>query len=52
MHKVLLDNPSWTTISDYNYLLSLVDKTIQFNDGVYKVSLVGETESLQDNWSY
>ena len=50
--KVFLDNPSWTTVSDYNYLLSLVGKTIQFQDGVYKVSLVGETESLQDNWSY
>lgn len=50
--KVFLDNPSWTTISDYNYLLSIVGKTIQFNDGVYKVSLVGETESLQNDWSY
>ena len=50
--KVFLDNPSWTNISDYNYLLGLAGKTIQFNDGVYKVSLVGETESLQNDWSY
>lgn len=52
MDKVFLDNPSWTTIADYNYLSSLVGKTIQFQDGVYRVSLVGETEALQDNWSY
>lgn len=54
MDKVFLDNPSWTTVSDYNYLLNLAttNATIQFNDGVYRVSLVGETESLQDNWSY
>lgn len=52
--KVYLDNPSWTSTSDFNYISSLVGKTIQFNDGIYKISLASSYEQLsttewQDN---
>ena len=52
--KVYLDNPSWTSNADFNYLNSLVGKTIQFSDGIYKISLASSYEQLsttewQDN---
>lgn len=52
--KVYLDNPSWTSSADFNYINSLVGKTIQFNDGIYKISLASSYEQLsttewQDN---
>lgn len=34
-----LDNPSWCPNSDYSELYSLVGKTIQFNDGIYQLTL-------------
>ena len=52
LDKVLLDNPSWTSRSDFEYLNSLVGKNIQFADGIYTLSLTGNTDAYQDNWSY
>lgn len=48
IQKVCLDNPSWITIARFNYVLSLVGKTIQFNDGFYKISLSMNYEQLGD----
>ena len=44
--KVYLDNPSWISTSDFNYINSLVGKTIQFNDGIYRISLASSYEQL------
>ena len=44
--KVYLDNPSWTSNSDFNYINSLVGKTIQFNDGLYRISLASSYDQL------
>lgn len=44
--KVYLDNPSWISNSDFNYINSLVGKTIQFNDGIYRISLASSYEQL------
>ena len=44
--KVYLDNPSWITASRFNYVNSLVGKTIQFQDGVYRIGLASSYESL------
>ena len=52
LDKVLLDNPSWTARSEFDYLVSLVGKTIQFQDGIYTVTLTGNNDAYQDNWSY
>ena len=39
IEKLELDNPSWCTTSVYNSLYSLIGKKIQFDDGVYELSL-------------
>ena len=52
LDKVLLDNPSWTARSEFEYLNSLVGKKIQFQDGVYTITLTGNNDTYQDNWSY
>ena len=52
LDKVLLDNPSWTSRNDFEYLNSLVGKTIQFQDGIYTLTLTGDNDTYQDNWSY
>ena len=52
LDKVLLDNPSWTSKTDFEYLNSLVGKNIQFEDGIYTLSLTADTDAYQDNWSY
>ena len=44
--KVYLDNPSWISNANFNYINSLVGKTIQFNDGVYRISLASSYEQL------
>lgn len=46
--KVYLDNPSWTSNSDFNYVNSLVGKTIQFNDGIYRIGLASSYDQLGD----
>ena len=52
LDKVLLDNPSWTSRSDFEYINSLVGKTIQFQDGVYTITLTGDNDAYQNDWSY
>ena len=52
LDKVLLDNPSWASKDDFDYLNSLVGKTIQFQDGVYTISITANNDTYQDNWSY
>ena len=52
LDKVLLDNPSWASKTDFDYLKNLVGKNIQFADGIYTLSLTGDTDTYQDNWSY
>ena len=49
---VLLDNPSWASKDNFDYLSSLVGKTIQFQDGVYTVNLVQDKDTYQNDWSY
>ena len=46
IEKVYLDNPSWISTANFNYINSLVGKTIQFNDGIYKISLASSYEQL------
>lgn len=48
IEKVLLDNPSWVDKSRYDYLMSLVGKKIQFDNGIYEISLAGSYDSLGD----
>ena len=52
LDKVLLDNPSWASKDDFDYLSSLVGKTIQFQDGVYTVNLIQDNDTYQNDWSY
>lgn len=52
LDKVLLDNPSWASKDDFDYLSSLVGKTIQFQDGVYTISITANNDTYQDDWSY
>lgn len=52
LDKVLLDNPSWASKDNFDYLSSLVGKKIQFQDGVYTLSLTEDNDTYQDNWSY
>lgn len=44
IEKLELDNPSWCPSSVYNNLYSLIGKKIQFNDGVYELSLISNIE--------
>ncbi|HZK01067.1 MAG TPA: hypothetical protein VFC79_13700 [Tissierellaceae bacterium] len=52
LDKVLLDNPSWSSKDDFDYLNSLVGKTIQFQDGVYTISITENNDTYQNDWSY
>ena len=52
LDKVLLDNPTWTARSEFEYLNNLVGKKIQFQDGIYTITLTGNNDTYQDNWSY
>ena len=52
LDKVLLDNPSWSSKDDFDYLTSLVGKTIQFQDGVYTLALTEDNDTYQNDWSY
>ena len=52
LDKVLLDNPSWSSKDDFDYISSLVGKNIQFQDGVYTVNLIQDNDAYQDDWSY
>ena len=46
LDKVYLDNPSWVRESRFNYLNSIVGKKIQFQDGIYKITLSGSYDQL------
>lgn len=50
IEKLELDNPSWCPSSVYNILSSLIGKKIQFDDGVYELSLSYNIE--QQNRAY
>ena len=52
LNQVLLDNPSWATRDTFDYLSSLVGKTIQFQDGVYTLALTEDSDTYQNDWSY
>lgn len=52
LDSVLVDNPSWASKDDFDYLSSLVGKTIQFQDGVYTLALTQDSDAYQDDWSY
>ena len=52
LNSVLADNPSWASKNDFDYLSSLVGKTIQFQDGIYTLSLTQDSDAYQDDWSY
>ena len=52
LDQVLLDNPSWATRDNFDYLSSLVGKTIQFQDGVYTLALTEDNDTYQNDWSY
>lgn len=44
IEKIEQDNPSWCPNVDYSKLLTLVGKRIQFNDGIYELSLSSNVE--------
>ena len=52
LDQVLLDNSSWATRDTFDYLSSLVGKTIQFQDGVYTLALTEDSDTYQNDWSY
>ena len=52
LNSVLVDNPSWASRDNFDYLSSLVGKKIQFQDGVYTLGLTEDNDTYQDNWSY
>lgn len=52
MSKVLLDHNSWENRSVYENLLSFVGKKISFDDGIYKIELIEDTDFYQDDWNY
>ena len=47
VEKIEQDNPSWCPNDDYSKLLSLVGKKIQFNDGVYQLSITTNLEKQE-----
>lgn len=47
VEKIEQDNPSWCPNNDYNKLLSLVGKKIQFNDGIYQLSITTNSEKQE-----
>ena len=49
--KIELDNPSWCPNSDYNSLLGYIGKTIQFQDGVYELSITSSVEKQDRTYS-
>lgn len=50
IEKLELDNPSWCPNSVYNTLYSLIGKKIQFDDGVYELSLNYNIEQQGRAW--
>ena len=52
LDSVLVDNPSWTSRDNFDYLSSLIGKKIQFQDGVYTLGLTEDNDTYQGDWSY
>ena len=47
VEKIEQDNPSWCPNNDYSELLSLAGKKIQFNDGIYQLSITTNVEKQE-----
>ena len=47
VEKIEQDNPSWCPNDDYSKLISLVGKKIQFNDGIYQLSITSNVEKQE-----
>ena len=47
VEKIEQDNPSWCPNADYSKLISLVGKKIQFNDGIYQLSITSNVEKQE-----
>ena len=47
IEKIEQDNPSWCPNQDYSKLLSFVGKKIQFNDGIYQLSMSSNVEKQE-----
>lgn len=52
LSKILLDRPSWTSRTDFDNLLGYVGKKIQFQDGIYELTLTQNVDEMQSDWSY
>lgn len=52
MEKLHLDDANYVRSSDYEALLGLVGKNLQFNDGVYTVTLTSSYDGMESNWTY
>ena len=51
VEKLEADNPSWCPSSVYRNLYSLIGKKIQFNDGIYELSLSNNVEQQSRAYS-
>ena len=51
VEKLEADNPSWCPSSVYRTLYSLIGKKIQFNDGIYELSLSNNVEQQSRAYS-
>lgn len=51
INKVIQDK-GWTSKDDYDAVMNVVGKTIQFDDGVYRVEVVEDVDYLQNDWDY
>ena len=47
VEKIEQDNPSWCPNNDYSKLISLSGKKIQFNDGIYQLSITSNVEKQE-----
>ena len=50
--KILLDNPSLISLSDYDTLISYNGKLIKFTDGFYRITVIQDISVQQSDWSY
>lgn len=50
LDKVAQDN-LWTSVSDFETVKNM-QGLIQFDDGVYRISIMSEVDAIQNNWQY
>lgn len=50
--KVFDDNPSYVRKTAWDYLISLIGKKLQFQDGIYEITLAQNTDIIQNDWQY